>query len=176
MCIGDLRKKMAEMNLSPEQLAMMVPISNMTIRRWLQKKDKDPIPQKYIPHLQAFAIGKAYAYKYQDGLDITNVESLASHLMDLSKEQSSLKDLQKDLDGKLDSKKFDTNFLSLIKELKKWALQKDNITVSLIAIGALIYFINPIDVVPDYLVPIGYIDDLGVMSLALIKIKSLTRK
>ncbi len=35
-----------------------------------------------------------------------------------------------------------------------------------IVIGALGYFINPIDAIPDVLVPIGYTDDLGVLAAA----------
>lgn len=33
--------------------------------------------------------------------------------------------------------------------------------------GALGYFIFPVDVIPDALVPVGYTDDLGVMAAAL---------
>lgn len=35
-----------------------------------------------------------------------------------------------------------------------------------IIIGALGYFISPLDVVPDVLVPFGYVDDLGVLTAA----------
>jgi len=36
-----------------------------------------------------------------------------------------------------------------------------------IVIGALAYFILPVDMIPDFLIPIGYTDDLGVLIAAL---------
>jgi uncharacterized membrane protein YkvA (DUF1232 family) len=35
-----------------------------------------------------------------------------------------------------------------------------------IVIGALIYFINPIDLIPDFTPFIGYVDDMAVLALA----------
>jgi uncharacterized membrane protein YkvA (DUF1232 family) len=176
MNVGDLRKMLQERGLSPEEFSKQVPISNMTIRRWLRKADKELIPPKYLPHLQIMNGARGYDSRIPANLDITNIESVSAYLMDISKEQDSLRDLQSDLTKKLGEKEFDMNFISLIKDLKKWATQKENISASLIAIGALIYFINPVDLVPDYLGPVGFIDDFGVMTLALTKIKSLMNK
>ena len=33
--------------------------------------------------------------------------------------------------------------------------------------GALLYFISPIDIIPDYIFPIGYLDDAIVVKIAL---------
>ena len=46
-----------------------------------------------------------------------------------------------------------------------YALQSDKVTVAekALIIGALGYFILPIDLIPDFMVPIGYGDDLAVM-------------
>ena len=46
-----------------------------------------------------------------------------------------------------------------------YALQADKVTVAekALIIGALGYFILPIDLIPDFMVPIGYGDDLAVM-------------
>lgn len=51
-----------------------------------------------------------------------------------------------------------------------YALKSENVTMSekTLIIGALGYFILPIDLIPDFLVPVGYGDDLSVM-WALIK-------
>lgn len=35
-----------------------------------------------------------------------------------------------------------------------------------IVIGALLYFINPIDLIPDFIPFVGYLDDMAVMALA----------
>ena len=46
-----------------------------------------------------------------------------------------------------------------------YALLSDKVTVAekALIIGALGYFILPIDIIPDFMVPIGYGDDLAVM-------------
>jgi len=74
---------------------------------------------------------------------------------------------------KLKKYEFDLNFINTIKELTKVAFQKEGRTASLIAIGALFYFINPVDVISDYILPIGYVDDLSIMTLPIPKIRSM---
>lgn len=46
-----------------------------------------------------------------------------------------------------------------------YALKSENVTMSdkALIIGALGYFILPLDLIPDFLVPVGYGDDLAVM-------------
>ncbi len=46
-----------------------------------------------------------------------------------------------------------------------YALQSDNVSISekVLIIGALGYFILPIDIIPDFMILIGYGDDLAVM-------------
>lgn len=39
-------------------------------------------------------------------------------------------------------------------------------------IGALGYFISPIDAIPDVLVPVGYTDDLAVLAMAITTVAS----
>ena len=41
-----------------------------------------------------------------------------------------------------------------------------------VIIGALGYFIMPLDAIPDMIIPIGYADDLGVLAAALVIIAS----
>lgn len=51
-----------------------------------------------------------------------------------------------------------------------YALKSENVTMAdkALIIGALGYFILPLDAIPDFLIPVGYGDDLAVM-WALIK-------
>jgi uncharacterized membrane protein YkvA (DUF1232 family) len=46
---------------------------------------------------------------------------------------------------------------------------KDFLTARNILIlgGALVYFINPLDAIPDVIAGIGWLDDLGIMTLAM---------
>jgi len=50
-----------------------------------------------------------------------------------------------------------------------YTLQKDNVPLKAraVIVGALGYFIMPIDVIPDFLPIIGYTDDLGALMMAL---------
>ncbi len=53
-----------------------------------------------------------------------------------------------------------------------YTLQKPNVPkkVKATIIGALGYFILPLDLIPDFLVGIGYTDDLGALGLALFQV------
>jgi uncharacterized membrane protein YkvA (DUF1232 family) len=42
----------------------------------------------------------------------------------------------------------------------------DSIVEKSVAIGALLYFITPVDAIPDYLPVVGFLDDAGVIALA----------
>jgi len=50
-----------------------------------------------------------------------------------------------------------------------YTLQKDNVPVKVkaVIIGALGYFIAPLDVIPDFLPLMGYTDDFGALMIAL---------
>lgn len=45
-----------------------------------------------------------------------------------------------------------------------------------ILVGALIYFLMPIDAIPDFIPGVGFIDDAGVIALALAAVKSEVEK
>ena len=58
-------------------------------------------------------------------------------------------------------------FINRLKELfESFRLQKGTSFELAIIGGALLYFIIPVDVVPDYLFPIGYLDDAIAVQLA----------
>ncbi len=45
-----------------------------------------------------------------------------------------------------------------------------------IAAGALVYFLNPFDAVPDFLPGVGYLDDATIIALALASIRGEVRR
>ncbi len=47
-----------------------------------------------------------------------------------------------------------------------------DVTAKVIAISALAYFILPFDAIPDFMPVVGYTDDAGVITAALLKLKS----
>ncbi|MEH6889015.1 YkvA family protein [Bacillus sp. JJ864] len=52
-----------------------------------------------------------------------------------------------------------------------YVLQKRDVPkrVKLVIIGSLAYFIAPIDVIPDFVAGLGYTDDLGALTAALVQ-------
>jgi uncharacterized membrane protein YkvA (DUF1232 family) len=75
-------------------------------------------------------------------------------------------ELSENLDKKIkSSKKSVFKILSHLKALKNYMLDKDVKWVrKSIVIGTLIYFITPIDAIPDFAPLLGYLDDIGVIA------------
>jgi len=57
--------------------------------------------------------------------------------------------------------------LSLLKDYVRGNYRETPWSVIASITGALIYFISPIDVIPDFIPVVGYVDDLAVITLAL---------
>ncbi len=74
--------------------------------------------------------------------------------------------------------KVEENFLAMGRSVLRPALQLYYVWISpntphwakAVVVGALVYFISPIDAIPDFIPGVGYVDDVGVMVLALGKI------
>ena len=89
---------------------------------------------------------------------------------DLEKSGKNCKDaagVTKDVQKKLKVERFDKIFVEYCKLLIAAVFSKETpVRSKAIAIGALIYFLNPIDLIPDHIPVIGYLDDLAVLTLA----------
>jgi uncharacterized membrane protein YkvA (DUF1232 family) len=158
--VGDLRKLLDKREISPEVFAKEVGLSHMTIRRWLKKPDTTTIPSKY----QA-ALGVHLGKPSETRLDV-------SKMMDEVKKNGNdfrdIETLDQDLNEKLKSERFDKVIVSHCKRLFQAATSAHlPLSSKAIAIGALLYFINPIDLIPDHIPVIGYMDDLAVLALAI---------
>ena len=67
------------------------------------------------------------------------------------------------------------DFNTMIRMLRAWARgQYKGMSLSsvVIIVGAVIYFLNPIDAVADFLPFIGFSDDVAVIALAIARLKS----
>lgn len=67
------------------------------------------------------------------------------------------------------------DFNTMIRMMRAWALgQYKGLSLSslVIIVGAVIYFLNPIDAVADFLPFIGFSDDVAVIALAIARLKN----
>lgn len=165
--VGDLRKKMQELSLSPEDFSHELPISNMTIRRWLDKEDSFIIPEKYQIYFQnktsKIDLNSDFAKNFK------NIESQI--LVDGKKHAKNTAFFKKvkSLMSKMKNNVSIFNQASALLDIYKVATSSQ---AKYLALGALVYFVNPFDIVPDGLGFVGFIDDLGIMTYILTKIQS----
>lgn len=175
--IGDLRSYMKKNRFSPEFVSRQIPLSNMTIRRLLRLTDSKVIPDKYQVHISQLLVrdSKHSAAKATaESQDLASQDMIAKLIIDAEKNENTEK-VKSDLEKKIKKESFQSTILNFIKALRKYAFMKGHSKEKLIALGALLYFINPFDIVPDALPGIGYIDDIGVMSLAVQQITSMIK-
>lgn len=178
--IGDLRSYMKKNSLSPEFVSRQIPLSNMTIRRLLRLADSKVIPDKYQVHISQLFVKDS---KHSDGKaivnpqDLDNQDMISQLIIDAENTENAdkVKSVKIDLEKKIRKESFQSTILNFIKTLRKYAFMKGHSKEKLIALGALLYFINPFDIVPDALPGIGYIDDIGVMSLVIQQITTLIK-
>lgn len=169
MTVERLNARMRDMNLSPERLAEMVPISNMTIRRLLEKPPQTVVPDKHRAHLEpVLQMGGSFQGEQLHDL-VDQLKDDGAKVEDTKKIESQLKKKIKEVSAEL---------RQLGNELWKYAstkkTQKSMATRS-IALGALLYFINPFDLIPDSIPVVGYLDDFAVMTLALTQIHKISK-
>jgi len=174
--VRDLRRLLAERGESPEQLAERTGVSNMTWRRLLEKPDATVLPEKYRailerhfapapPALDAHQIavaglgGSETAVLKRVAKDGRGAENVDTILRDTKRKQRSLRGVPERLTATLAS------LLALAPTAPMAA--------KALIVGALLYFLNPLDLVADALVGIGFIDDVGVLSIVLRKLRGV---
>ncbi|MGA2330116.1 MAG: YkvA family protein [Bryobacteraceae bacterium] len=72
-------------------------------------------------------------------------------------------------------KKFIEDLKLLIRLVRAWAKgdYKDvPITTIILSVAAIIYFVSPIDAIPDWIPVIGYVDDAAVVAFVIASIKN----
>jgi uncharacterized membrane protein YkvA (DUF1232 family) len=164
----DLRRHLETAGLSPEQFAKLAKISNMTIRRWLEKPDATRIPEKY--HLPLDAAATTGTQEEIVKLLGAGKGDFAPFLDELEKNGRAYEDLpalKKDTATKLKDPKIGAHLRASVKTvLGAVTLKGLPLRYKAICIGAMLYFINPVDLIPDTIPVVGYLDDFAVLSLA----------
>ncbi len=112
---------------------------------------------KYEKHLD---IAAGEAEKFAKDSAAVGILADKAHAK-VRKAEKSLKGLKRDLD-------------TLVRLSRAWATGKyKDISWSsiVVVIGAVLYFVNPFDALPDFMPLIGFTDDLSVVGFALIRVR-----
>lgn len=171
--VGDLKNYLTSQDLSPEKFAKEVKLSHMTIRRWQKKPDSFLIPGKYKPIMEKY-LDQGSAQGPKETLESATAVLQGFNLTELmdtvEKNGRNYKDdgtLEGQLSDKLKGERFDQVMVQYIKKLFQTAISKETpLKTKAICVGALLYFINPIDLIPDHIPVVGYLDDFVVLSVA----------
>jgi uncharacterized membrane protein YkvA (DUF1232 family) len=162
--VGELRKTLKSGQISPERYAKRVGLSHMTIRRWLKQKDSTRIPQKYLPLLREES-------EISFGSLIREFDPY--HSLAATQDPESLKHA---LRKKMKETSVSEDFAQILKIVSDHAFGNASLKSRLLCIAALLYFVSPIDLIPDATAPLGLIDDFAILSLVASQLISANRK
>ena len=176
--VRDLRRLLAERSESPEQLAARTGVSNMTWRRLLAKRDSVTLPEKYRAILERhFAPAPPALDAHQIAVAGLGGSELAV-LERMERDGRATRDMEivvRDAERKRGATPgLPEHLTSTLAALVAMAPSASLAAKALIA-GALLYFLNPLDLVADALIGIGFLDDAGVVAIVLKKL-SLTKR
>lgn len=132
---------------------------------------KEPIPQSIIPHHNSNKTKELISPQFEmpfDSYTLPSIEGLDSariqaeldkyHLYAQTNEGRAI--ILQDFDKKLEQIKSVGPFINKLQALYKLYLDENTDQEKKHIIGGLLlYFILPTDIIPDYLFPIGYLDD-----------------
>lgn len=98
--------------------------------------------------------------------EVLEVDFLEEYYTDKPLTEKEEKELAEKLDKKVKANRRNVfKILSHLKALKKYMLDKDVKWIrKSIVVAAILYFITPIDAVPDFAPLIGFLDDFGVIA------------
>lgn len=113
--------------------------------------------------------------KVKEKLDSHKVKAL-EYIKDKEKGDKLINDaIKKSKNNKSGFKEFKDDLNTLVRMFKSWKSgnYKNIPTKTIITIvAALLYFVNPFDVVPDFILYAGFIDDAMVLSFVIKSLKS----
>lgn len=187
--VGDLRNFLKEHDQSPEEFALLVAVSNMTIRRLLKKTNNAIIPIKYQNLMKETVLalsGTSNSSNSLNNLKSDQVEPIEIVKQGFNRsEEEILKMISLDISNdkikssagvldsaiKLESSQKNPVLKSKVKKLISIFEKKSPLHMyRAVIVGGLLYFINPFDLIPDAILSLGFLDDIGIMSLILKKI------
>jgi hypothetical protein len=178
MCIrtvGDLRAFLEERKVSPETLSKQVKISPMTLRRLVRKSPSTLIPEKYLPALDLATASPLTRPPVLGSLHTilgvrpgASFDAVIEELEESGRQCGDYGKLEEQTHAKCQDPNVGRELLDLVGGALKSLVSKEvPIKYKAVVAGALLYFINPVDLIPDTIPVIGYLDDFAVLTLAM---------
>ena len=142
----DVKELRSMLSISQDELSDLIAVSVHTIRHWEQKPDSD-VMTKYESKLLPLI---------EDKLSIVNEENVKSNFFD-----------------KVKSNMGNITFFREAVIMYYCAIDPStNKFAKVTTIAALVYFINPIDIVPDFIPVAGFLDDAAMITGAIASMRS----
>ncbi len=168
--VSDLKAHLKRTGLSPRAFARVAQVSHMTIHRWLQKGPNAVIPEKYYA-LLAPAIGRSTLRP--EVLAKGTLEEMMAGVEAAGEAFSGdARELVRSVRAKISREHLPRVFSALTEKLisacapARARAGRPGRRRSL-AVGALLYFVDPVGLIPDSTPVIGYLDDLAILAVAL---------
>ena len=172
--VRDLRLLLDERGESPEQLAERTGVSNMTWRRLLEKRGATLLPEKYRAILERH-FAPAPPELDADRIALTGLGGSEAALL----KRIARDGREANVDTVLRATRRKQRRLRGVPERLTAALASllalaptAPMAAKALIVGALLYFLNPLDLVADALVGIGFLDDVGVLGIVLRKLRA----
>lgn len=173
--ISQLKTLLREREISPEKLAKELKISNMTIRRLLMKDDDAILPEKYHAQFDRMLPADRTGGSAPQALPEVEIDENAMgldmrpFLLQIEKEGAAYSDwthLRSELKKKWEDQNLGGSLRAAAKKLHTLITSNEiPARYRSLSVGALLYLINPVDLIPDVMPAVGYLDDFAVLSL-----------
>lgn len=165
--VGDLKNYLSQLNESPEQLSKRIPISNMTLRRLLKQDNAKEIPEKYQRLLETDRTGHQ-AVEYTQGRALSDPKSFDSIVEQLKVDGEKIEqpeEIERQLTEKFKKIKIDVRLKQALRTLAEEAFSSKSAHTASMALGGLLYFLNPADLIPDLIPGFGFVDDFSIATI-----------
>ncbi|KOP80312.1 DNA-binding protein [Lysinibacillus sp. FJAT-14745] len=166
--INDKRKATAQ-HLEKFADCLEVPLINLfeaagyPIEQKQEESDSDSDIHTSVDAIQALLKSSNV---YDDQFSVSHVEQKLESYGLYAQTEEGKNTILKDFDEKIKSVGSIGPFISKLRELyEKFTLGKGTLFELTVIGSTLLYFIIPVDVIPDYLFPIGYLDDAIAVQL-----------
>ena len=176
--VNELKDYLDKQRMSPETIASQLGISNMTVRRFLRRKPAALIPAKYHVYFDCFE----KECHCREG-EVLNCGKLASedfgpllHDLEIQGSDGIDTNLNRDIATKLNHAQVNKSLRIQVPYLLKTLKTEPPARLKALAVGALLYFINPFDLIPDASPIVGYLDDCAVLALVISVITAAQEK